>query len=231
MYSVHRNIASRNIITIRLTITLLDSSHKQITYSSAMLQNIGNKANDNRHLQTLQSGAIDTIRKLRTNKRRIGTSHRSIPINCGSNISNLLFVNMTNNHNQEAASNNMRIATLNAWPVKNKDHLIVQQLLETDGDIAVITETWLKDTDIDEAWLNQSELRQSNYDILLQNRPGPEKGGSITLMYKHQYRNDIRLLEKTMTLTMEYLICRFTHRNKSYCIIGLYHPHPTPRIK
>ena len=28
--------------------------------------------------------------KLRINKRRIGTSHRSIPINHGSNISNLL---------------------------------------------------------------------------------------------------------------------------------------------
>ena len=57
----------------------------------------------------------------------------------------------------------MRIATLNAQSVKNKDHLIVQQLLETDIDIAVITETWLKVTDIEKALLNQSELRQSNY--------------------------------------------------------------------
>ena len=39
----------------------------------------------------------------------------------------------------------------------------------------MITETWLKDMDIDEAWLNQLELRQSNYDILLQNRPGAKK--------------------------------------------------------
>ena len=93
----------------------------------------------------------------------------------------------------------------NAWSAKNEDHLIVQQLLETDIDIVVITETWLKDTDVDEARLNQSEPRQSNYDILLQNRPGPKKGGSITLMYKHQYRNDITLLEKTTTST-EYLI-------------------------
>ena len=58
---------------------------------------------------------------------------------------------MTDNHNQEAASNNMRIATLNARSVKNKDHLSVQQLPETDKDIAVITETWLKDTDVDKA--------------------------------------------------------------------------------
>ena len=227
MYGVHRNVHSRNIITIKLTITLPDSSHKQITYSSAMLQNIGNQVNDNRHLQTVHPGAIDIIRKLRINKRRIGTSHRSIPTNHRSNISNLLFVNTTDNHNQEAASNNRRIATLNASSVRKKDHLIVQQLHEADVDIAVITETWLKDTDVDEVWFNQSELRQSNYDILLQNRPGPKKGGSIALMYKCQYRNDITLLENTTTLTLEYLICRLIHRNKPYHNIGLYHPTPT----
>ena len=69
----------------------------------------------------------------------------------------------------------MRTTTLNARSVKNKDHFIAQQLHETDVDIALITKTWLKDTDTDKAWLNQSELRQSNYDILLQNRPGPKK--------------------------------------------------------
>ena len=160
------------------------------------------------------------------NKRRIGTSHRLMPKSYGPNISNLPVVNTKNNHNQEGACNNMRIATLNARSGKNKDHLIVQQLHETDTDIAVITETWLKDTDIDDTWLNQSELRQSNYNILLQNRLGPKKSGSMALMYKHQYRNSNTLLEKTTTSTMEYLICRLVNRNKPYHIIGLYHPPP-----
>ena len=80
--------------------------------------------------------------------------------------------------------------------------------------IAVITETWLKDTDTDKALLNQSELKQSHCDILLQNRPGPKKGGSFALIYKHQYSNDITLLEKTTTSVVEYLVCRLIHRNK-----------------
>ena len=109
--------------------------------------------------------------------------------------------------------------------------LIVQQLHETDVDLAVITETWLKDTYTDKARLNQSELRQSNYGILLQNRPGPKKGGGIALMYKHQYSNDIALLEKTTTSMMEYLVCRLIHRNRPYHIIGLYHPHLAMTIK
>ena len=93
-------------------------------------------------------------------------------------------------------------------------------------DTVVTTETWLKDTDVNEVWLNQLELRQSNYDILLQNRLGPKKSGVITLMYKHQYRNTITLLERTTTSTIEYFICRLIQRNKPYHIIGLYHPPP-----
>ena len=45
----------------------------------------------------------------------------------------------------------MRIATLNARSVKNKDQFIVQQVHETDAELAVITETWLKDTNTDKA--------------------------------------------------------------------------------
>ena len=119
-----------------------------------------------------------------------------------SNLNNLLYVKTADNNNEEVA-NNMKIATLNARSVKNKDHLIAHQLYETDMDIAVITKTWFKDTDTEKAWLNQSELKQSNYDILLQSRPDPKKGGGIVLMYKHQYSNNIALLEKTEALTME----------------------------
>ena len=38
----------------------------------------------------------------------------------------------------------MRIATLNARSVRNKDHLIVQELHYSHVDMVVITETWLK---------------------------------------------------------------------------------------
>ena len=204
----------------------MGSSSKQITYSGAMMWGIRNKVNDNKYLQNLLPGAVNTIKRLRINKRRIGTSHRSTPTDHMSSVSSLQYVKTTDNHNQEAG-NNMRIETLNARSVKNKDHLIVQQLHKTDVDLAVITETWFKDTDTEKAWLNQSELRQSNYDILLQNRPVPKKGGGIALMYKHQYSNEITLLEKTTTLTMQYLVCRLIHRNKSYHIIDLYHPPPS----
>ena len=148
-----------------------------------------------------------------------------MPTDSMSNMSNLQYGQTINNLTQEVGDN-MRIATLNTRSVKNKDHLIVHQLHGTDVHLAVIKETWLEDTDTDKAWLNQSELRQSNYDILLQNRPGQKKGGAIALMYKCQHSNDITLLEITRTSTIEYLVCRLIHRNKPYHIMGLYNPNP-----
>ena len=100
----------------------------------------------------------------------------------------------------------MRIATLKVRSVRNNDHLIVQELHDSNVDMSVITETWLKDTEADNSWLNQSELKQCNYDILMQNRLGPKKGEGIPLIYKHEY-NNTKLIKKDTTMTIEYIVC------------------------
>ena len=41
---------------------------------------------------------------------------------------------------------NIRITTLNARSVKNKDQMIVQAHTNNDINVALITETWTKDT-------------------------------------------------------------------------------------
>ena len=70
-----------------------------------------------------------------------------------------------------------RIATLHVRSIKNKDHLKVSELNDNNVDIAIIAETWLKDTKEDQAWLAQSEFKQGNCNTLVQNRPGNKKGG------------------------------------------------------
>ena len=137
---------------------------------------------------------------------------------------NLVYSKITNNQDEEVVKN-IRIATLNARSVRNKAHLIVQELHDSSVDMAVITEAWLKDTEVDNSWLNPSELKQCNYDILAQKRLGPKKGGGIALIYKHKY-NNIKLLEKN-TMTMEYIVCKLIHKNKPVHIIGIYHPPPS----
>ena len=67
-------------------------------------------------------GATNTIRKQRINKRRIKTSRRSSPIGCKVDKNNLVYAKITNNQDEEVVKN-IRIATLNARLVRNKDHL------------------------------------------------------------------------------------------------------------
>ena len=138
---------------------------------------------------------LNTIRKLRINKSRIKTSRRSSPIGCKIDKNNLVYAKITNNQDEEVVEN-IRIATLNARLVRNKDHDIVQELHDSSVAMAVLTKTWPKDTEVGNSWLNQLEIKQCNYDILMQNRPGPKTGRGIALIYKHEYNNYIKLLKK-----------------------------------
>ena len=56
---------------------------------------------------------------------------------------NLVYAKITNNQDEEVVEK-IRIATLNAISVRNKDHLIVQELHDSNVDMTVITETRLK---------------------------------------------------------------------------------------
>ena len=113
---------------------------------------------------------------------------------------NLAYAKITNNQDEEVVRN-IRISTLTARSVRNKDQLIAQELHDSSVDMEVITEAWLKDTEVNNSWLYQSEFKQGNYDILTQNRPGPKKGGDIALVYKPKYNNNIKLLEKKSAMT------------------------------
>ena len=98
--------------------------------------------------------------------------------------------------------NNIRLATLIARSVENKDLIISQELNDHKIDIAGIKETWFKDTSEDEAWTKPSELIQGNYKVKFHNRLGPKKGGGIVLIHKSHY--PIQELEKGNTITIEY---------------------------
>ena len=57
----------------------------------------------------------------------------------------------------------IKIVTLNARSVKNKDHYIMDCIRNFGWDMAVIIETWL--TDNDEIWIDASELTKYGYKI------------------------------------------------------------------
>ena len=102
----------------------------------------------------------------------------------------------------------LKIATLNARSVKNKDQFLFQELTDNNIDIGLITETWLKDTQEDEAWINQSALQQNSYNTWLHNRPKDQHGGGLALIHKKHM--PIKELRKGNTSMIEYGIWKAT---------------------
>ena len=102
----------------------------------------------------------------------------------------------------------LKIATLNARSVKNKDQLLFQELTDNNINIGLITETWLKDTQEDEAWVNQSALQLNSYKTWLHNRPNDQCGGGLALIHKKHI--PIKELRKGNTSTIEYGVWKAT---------------------
>ena len=119
----------------------------------------------------------------------------------------------------------LRIATLNARSVRNKDQLLFQELTDNNIDVGLITETWLKDTQEDEAWVNQSALQQNSYKTWLHNRPNDQHGGGLALIHKKHI--PIKEIRKGSTPTIEYGIWKATVQNKAIHLVGIYHPPPS----
>ena len=88
------------------------------------------------------------------------TEQSCIPNNC--NWDNLVHIRVTNKIGTETTST-VRLATLSARSVRNKDEMRVSEFIKAKVDIVLLTEIWLKDTPENQAWINQSGLMQSNF--------------------------------------------------------------------
>ena len=109
--------------------------------------------------------------------------------------------------------------------IKNKDLVLSKQLGNLNINLAVLTETWIKDTPEDKAWLNQSELMQNNITVKTHNRPSQKKGGGIALIHKRL--PNVQQLKEGNTPTMKYAVWKPIANNAPIHLIGLYHLPPT----
>ena len=94
------------------------------------------------------------------------------------------------------------LSVINARSITPKIHQFQQELLEHHMDICRITETWLKQDDI-EATIR--EIAPSGYKILSLPRSTGQQGGGIALVYHDHYNvKQLGKLTNTDTNTMEY---------------------------
>ena len=189
-----------NIIQTYPPLTTQILSKPRLTYSSRELKELwDNTKCDNTYL-TLNPGTISNICKYKINRTKINVPQRHEKQLRGVNKLNLKYIRTTHFGDKDLMPN-IRIATINARSVKNKDQIIVQECHNNDINSALITETWTKDIQKDLAWLKQSELCQGHYEISTHNRPGGKGDGGIALIFGRN--NNIKLLKNGNIPTIE----------------------------
>ena len=102
--------------------------------------------------------------------------------------------------------------------------MTVNEFIKAKIDIGLLTETWLKDTPKDQAWINQSDLTQSNFILQQHNWQGSRKSGGIALLYNKNI--ETTLVESGHAHTTEYALWNIILQNKPLHIMGIYHPPP-----
>ena len=134
------------------------------------------------------------------------------------NTKNLIQINTTEKKN----SNNIRIATINARSVKNKQLQIAETVELQNIDFIMLTETWLKNMDKDKAWVKASDLNNNNLRLDIVNRTKRQEGG-IALLHKKEY-NTTKLETNLQLDTIEHRVWSTTIRNKKLTLSSIYHP-------
>ena len=137
--------------------------HRGYVYMANQLLEIKHVVDHQRRFRVLEPKACVNIRKFRINRKKMrrGKRHKNQAIPRLVEFSNLITVKLNTETRIKRQQRNIRITTLNAQSVKNKDQLIADYILNTN--YMVITETWLKDTD--NTWAEGSDLNQNGLKI------------------------------------------------------------------
>ena len=170
---------------------------------------------------TIRDNIVNQTTQNKQKKIRM-TEQSQITNKC--NWNNLVYIRVTNKIGAETAST-IRLATLNERSVRNKDKMIVNEFIKAKIDIDLLTKSWLKDTPEDQAWINQSDLIQSNFILQQHNQQGNRKGGEIGLLYHKNIKTT--LAESGHTCTIKYALWKTILQSKSLHIMRIYHLPPS----
>ena len=107
----------------------------------------------------------------------------------------------------------------NLQSIKSKTELVMDYLLDSKVDIAVLTGTWLSDDDA--IWLKASDLNQHGYKTVYQNRPKWQGGGLAIICKSHL---QIKQLDSWSKSSFEYLVCRIVGMSVAVTTVAIYHP-------
>ena len=198
---------------------------KVYVYNADQLKYIKTKVDHNRKLRILDCKACVNTRKLRIRRkktrrgRRAGNAKYCETKTRSVNFDNLISIARIHESKITRFTKHIKFVTLNAQPIKNKDQLIVDYLLNEHIDVAIITETWLKDAD--DIWLHGCKLNKNGYKISCSNRKN-RQGGGVALAYKDSLT--IKMFKKDQSVTFEKTMWQVKYPGIELRGCAIYHP-------
>ena len=94
---------------------------------------------------------------------------------------NLIEIKTRKSLGLDKTNRKLTLILSNVQSVKNKQDIIMELVEDSNADLAVLTETWLRDAD--DIWVQGSEFHRHNYKIDECHRKG-SKGGGLALVTK-----------------------------------------------
>ena len=154
-------------------------------------------------------------------------SHLDVIRPLGSHKDNLLNINRITDLSKHLKEKNIGLLVLNAQSIKCKDDYIFDHLIKNSVDLAIITETWLKDTDTDKVWWESTPLNNGSYRMSISNR-SQKCGGRLSLVYKSHL--PVTKLDDGELETFQYSKWKVEICHTCITVVAVYHPPDTSNL-
>ena len=151
---------------------------------------------------------------------------KSKPKQLRVNHKNLINIRPTNTKSQFYTSN-LIIATVNVRSLKNCEQQVLNEIINGNIDVLVITETWLSDIQDDALWIQASDLNKEPLTCQTFSRVG-ERGGGLALVCKSCLKPSLK--HSFQSQALEAVTWMITNKNMPIYITGVYHPPPQEGI-
>ena len=212
----------------------LDTSREGIRYSAAMLRRInieqGNKTSISlsdyhkiKDLHLLRPGIVTPrgrrAGKVIVNKKK--RDYREHITDRSSDHNNLINITPCFEKTLKKTEERVSLLLLNCQSVKNKDLQIRETIDEYKADIAILTETWLNDSDNDNVWIEATELNNNGLKMDTVNRKN-RKGGGLAIIYKSHIK--MKKGRRGATPSFEYAEWKLYFKSVTMDIVAIYRP-------
>ena len=191
------------------------------TYTRQQLLDIRNQVKLDNKYSKIPFETINLVRKFKINKRP-SKLDRERPTFKQTKIQPSNLVNIEISDDSKLGSNHIRIATINTRSIKNKVELVLENSNLQNLDFLAVTETWLKDTDEDRAWIETSRLESEDLTFQTHNRQN-KRGGGLGLLHRKEYQVT-RLPSNLQLDTIEHATWKAQLGKQAITILVIYHP-------